>query len=229
LKRYILDGKFLREIHIIASLDNDYLLKYRSAWFENGIATKVIIRLVLITLPVFSLIKVFIAFKINNIVLFLSCKDNKNLILYMQMDLCEMDLSKAIKIIRTQLKWTDYISMTLKAQYISTELLQEILLGIQYLHDDTIKNKKIVLHRDLKPSNIFITGGNNGRFVKIADFGLSTFHNESDESHTSRLGTENYIAPEVLDGRKYNTKADMYSLGVIVDKLFFFSQENIDR
>jgi serine/threonine protein kinase len=147
----------------------------------------------------------------------------------MQMDLCEMDLSNAIKIIRSELKWIDFKSMTLKGQYISTELLHEISLGIQYLHDDTIKDKKIVIHRDLKPSNIFITKGNNGRFVKIADFGLSTFHNESDESHTSKLGTENYTAPEVISTRKYDTKADMFSLGVIVDKLFLFALEDIDK
>jgi serine/threonine protein kinase len=29
-----------------------------------------------------------------------------------------------------------------------------------------------------------------------------------------------YAAPEVLTGRKYNTKADIHSLGVILDELF---------
>jgi serine/threonine protein kinase len=81
----------------------------------------------------------------------------------------------------------------------------------------------------MKTSNILITKGLNGRFVKIADFGLSTFHKEIDESHTSQTGTENYIAPEVINGRKYDKKADIFSLGVVAEKVFFFQQANQDR
>jgi serine/threonine protein kinase len=61
----------------------------------------------------------------------------------------------------------------------------------------------------------------NGRFVKIADFGLSTFHERSDQTHTKELGTENYIAPELFEKySKYDTKADLYSLGMILMNIF---------
>jgi serine/threonine protein kinase len=73
----------------------------------------------------------------------------------------------------------------------------------------------------LKPANILITDGINGRFVKLADFGLSVIHEFNDESHTQLLGTLKYMAPEVITSRKYDTKADIYSIGRIVEELFF--------
>jgi serine/threonine protein kinase len=46
----------------------------------------------------------------------------------------------------------------------------------------------------------------NGRFIKLADFGLAVFH-KFDESHTQKTGSEKYMAPEVKEGRKYDTGA----------------------
>jgi serine/threonine protein kinase len=60
--------------------------------------------------------------------------------------------------------------MTPLGYYIASELSIEILESVDYLH------KQKVIHRDLKPNNILITDRMNGRFVKIADFGLATFH-----------------------------------------------------
>jgi serine/threonine protein kinase len=77
----------------------------------------------------------------------------------------------------------------------------------------------------LKPANILITEGKNGRFVKLADFGLSVNHEFIDQSHTKGSGTFNYIAPEVVISRKYDMKADIFSLGKIVDELFLFNSE----
>jgi serine/threonine protein kinase len=65
-----------------------------------------------------------------------------------------------------------------------------------------------------------VSDGVNGRFVKLADFGLSVNHEFKDQSHTQFLGTLQYMAPEVMRTRKYDTKADIYSLGIIVEKLF---------
>jgi serine/threonine protein kinase len=72
----------------------------------------------------------------------------------------------------------------------------------------------------LKPTNILISNGKDGRFVKIADFGLATIHEFNGESHTQASGTLRYMAQEVLRSRKYDTKADIYSLGVIVQEIF---------
>jgi len=77
------------------------------------------------------------------------------------------------------------------------------------------------IYRDLKPENILITG----KFVRIADFGLAVSHDFENKSHTSKVGTGKYIAPEVLHSKKYNKKADIYSLGVILEEMFGFEND----
>jgi serine/threonine protein kinase len=77
----------------------------------------------------------------------------------------------------------------------------------------------------LKPENILVNNGIEGRFIKIADFGLSIIHEKPDQSHTQCLGTIKYMAPEVLTTRKYDTKADIYSLGVIIHELLDLKPE----
>jgi serine/threonine-protein kinase len=48
--------------------------------------------------------------------------------------------------------------------------LTKIIECVNYLHE------RKIIHRDLKPANILITDGINGRFVRLADFGLSGIH-----------------------------------------------------
>ncbi len=83
--------------------------------------------------------------------------------------------------------------MTPLEYYISSELFKEILEAVNYLHS----HKPSIIHRDLKPTNILITEGLNGRFVKLCDFGLATIHKFDEQTHTERLGSVRYIAPEV--------------------------------
>jgi len=65
-----------------------------------------------------------------------------------------------------------------------------------------------------------ITSELNGRFKKLADFGLATIQESVEESHTKYTGTVSYRAFEVSHSKHYDTKADIYSLGVIAQKLF---------
>jgi serine/threonine protein kinase len=59
-----------------------------------------------------------------------------------------------------------------------------------------------------------------GICVKIADFGLMAIHDFPEKSHTLDKGSTKYMAPEVINNKKYETKADIYSLGVIFQNLF---------
>lgn len=68
-----------------------------------------------------------------------------------------------------------------------------------------------------QPENILF--GKDGR-MKIADFGLVAEMNE-EEIYSQGVGTRGYRAPEVVTGR-YNEKADVYSLSVIM--MHFFNE-----
>lgn len=72
-----------------------------------------------------------------------------------------------------------------------------------------------VAHRDLKPENLLLLSDHNDSDIKIADFGFAKKVKEPN-SLTTQCGTPGYVAPEILEGVPYDTKADMWSLGVIV-------------
>jgi serine/threonine-protein kinase len=95
------------------------------------------------------------------------------------------------------------------------------LESVDYLH----KQNPPIIHRDLKPENILLTTGSDGRFIRIADFGLAVNHDFENQSHPSGVGTREYMAPETISSKRYNTKADIYSLGVIIGEMFGFENE----
>jgi serine/threonine protein kinase len=145
-------------------------------------------------------------------------KSENFFILHIQMEYCSMTLRDSINKLNTELNQNEVGKLTPIGYFISCELFSEILDSIDYLH------RKNIIHRDLKPTNILISEGKDGRFVKIADFGLAIIHSpDKDNSHTQASGTLKYMAPEVLRTRKYDTKADIYSLGVIMAELFNFN------
>ena len=96
--------------------------------------------------------------------------------------------------------------------FVSCEILRDVTSCLEYLHS----LMPPILHRDLKPSNILIF--NDERFIKLCDFGLSTLNDKS--KHTGNIGTDRYIAPEVLKSAPYNEKADIYSLGILCKDIF---------
>ena len=76
--------------------------------------------------------------------------------------------------------------------------------------------KKKIIHRDIKLDNVLITKIEEQKFyeIRIADFGLATFTLE-DEMLKHRCGSPGYVAPEILRGKFYNYKADVFSAGSI--------------
>jgi len=85
----------------------------------------------------------------------------------------------------------------------------EILKGLKAAH------KKGVIHRDIKPANILL---NPEYGVKISDFGLAK-RTEQDDGLTKDgmfIGTPSFASPEQIEGKKLDTKTDIFSLGVML-------------
>ena len=70
-----------------------------------------------------------------------------------------------------------------------------------------------VVHRDLKPANILLTQASLEADLVLTDFGISALC--LDVPLTTFAGSWNYMAPEILEGQPYDTKADVYSLGLV--------------
>ena len=91
-----------------------------------------------------------------------------------------------------------------------------------------------VLHKDLKPSNILIYEADDGTpRPRLADFGIGILTDRSrleglqitaagfsqtllTENDSSRTGTRMYAPPEMLAGKPYTTRGDVYALGVLL-------------
>ena len=101
-----------------------------------------------------------------------------------------------------------------KEQLINEEVIYNIALdicsGIKAIHS------KNLIHRDLKPENLFISKDYK---VKIGDFGLSKKLINMNYAQTQK-GTFHYMAPEILNGQKYDKRIDIWALGCILYELF---------
>ena len=86
-----------------------------------------------------------------------------------------------------------------------------------------IMNDNKIIHRDLKLNNILIKymNGNKNQFiVKLTDYGVSKQLQYTSKCSTN-VGTTLTMAPEVLNEEKYNSKCDLWSLGIIIYQLLF--------
>lgn len=97
-------------------------------------------------------------------------------------------------------------------------ILHQVLDAVAYCHSQN------VVHRDLKLENIVLCDKKQSTTkVKIIDFGLSTRLVDDDGENrstlTEKVGTNYYVAPEVLR-HSYTAKADVWSIGVIAYALF---------
>ena len=77
-----------------------------------------------------------------------------------------------------------------------------------------------IIHRDVKESNIFYS--DMGMF-KLGDFGISRQLIANNATMTS-AGTVSKMAPEVYKGEKYDSRVDIYSLGIVLYSLLNYGR-----
>lgn len=77
----------------------------------------------------------------------------------------------------------------------------------------TLCDNRGIIHRDIKPSNILVSKDGD---YKLGDFGIARVMEIKSSSLTKGIGTYDYMAPEVRRGEKYDKRADIYSLGLVL-------------
>ncbi|KAF3325211.1 serine/threonine-protein kinase HT1-like protein [Carex littledalei] len=97
------------------------------------------------------------------------------------------------------------------AYKVVVQLALDLSRGLCYLH-----SRKIV-HRDVKSENMLLDTQRN---LKIADFGVARVEAQNPKDMTGATGTLGYMAPEVLEGKPYNRKCDVYSFGICLWEIY---------
>ncbi|KPM41375.1 hypothetical protein AK830_g5195 [Neonectria ditissima] len=106
------------------------------------------------------------------------------------------------------------------------DIISQLTEGLMYMHDNGFA------HRDLKPANILVYHPSPNWWVKIGDFGISKRAEEGNTALRTLIGTEGYLAPEVLgfvfdkdaeasgsDAFSYTFAVDIWALGELTFRM----------
>ncbi len=116
---------------------------------------------------------------------------------------------------------TDYCDQQQLTTRERLDLFISVCHAVQHAH------QKGIIHRDLKPSNLLVTLHDTKPVVKVIDFGVAKALNQRLTEHSiytrfaQMIGTPLYMSPEQaeLSGLDIDTRADIYSLGVVLYEL----------
>ena len=111
-------------------------------------------------------------------------------------------LEDLIQNLSVELPWT-----------IRIEIGLNISQGLEYLHSQGI------FHRDLTSKNVFMRTNHKSFTAIIGDFGLATAIPAPNSPRLPQVGSPYWMSPECLRGEFYDSRADIFSLGIIMCEL----------
>jgi eukaryotic-like serine/threonine-protein kinase len=100
---------------------------------------------------------------------------------------------------------------------LSLPLVAEIASQVCAALDEAHRNH--IVHRDIKPDNIVLNSTSAGVRVKVLDFGIAKLRDDSATTLTQTgnvMGTPHYMSPEQCLGEDLDSRADIYSFGIVV-------------
>ncbi len=95
------------------------------------------------------------------------------------------------------------------------ELIEQVCRGLAYAHE------RRIIHRDVKPANIRVSEMGQ---VKLMDFGVAHLLSSELTQSGSLIGTPYYMAPEIINGRTVDLRADIFSLGATFYELLSYTR-----
>lgn len=142
-------------------------------------------------------------------------QQNDNIIRYIDHRASKHDLQWEITIV---MEFATPLREYLKTTPIDVET--GLKLGIDIANGLNECHKMGIIHRDIKEDNIFVD--KNGTF-KIGDFGAAKLAGDSG-TKTRGIGSLYYMAPEIQNSGKYTPSVDIYSLGIVLYKVFNYGR-----
>ncbi|XP_060077943.1 peripheral plasma membrane protein CASK-like isoform X3 [Ylistrum balloti] len=96
------------------------------------------------------------------------------------------------------------------SEAVASHYMKQILEAMRYCHANGI------IHRDLKPHCVLLASKENSAPVKLGGFGVATQLPESGLISGGRIGTPQYMAPEVVKREAYGKPVDAWGCGVMM-------------
>ena len=133
----------------------------------------------------------------NNTVKFYEKFENENELIII-MELCDTDLLK----------------LNAKKNTFNDEDILDFLTQLN--NSFIILHENKIYHRDLSLDNILIKYENEKIIYKLSDYGISKKLLTIKKHFSTKVGKEDFMAPEIKEGKKFDGKCDLWSLGIIL-------------